>query len=246
MRIFSKTDIGKTRENNQDAYDCGVFPDGNAWAVVCDGMGGVSGGQVASSICVDEVSKELKNGFNSEMTVSDVKILLRNAVEKANTAVFNKATGDISLKGMGTTVVATIILGTTAVIAHVGDSRAYVADIENDKFYPVTKDHSLVQFYIDNGRITEEMAKTHPDRNIITRAVGIEHRVEADFNVVSIDGKVLLICSDGLNGYVDDEDIFSVIKSDVQNSAEKLVEIANLAGGRDNITAVLVDASKGE
>lgn len=242
MRIFSKTDIGLKRENNQDAFDAGLFPDGNAWAVVCDGMGGVAGGQVASSICTGTASEIIKNGYNSDMTVSDAMLLLRSAIDKANTAVYNKANEDFALKGMGTTIVAVLVLDSTAVISYVGDSRAYLADMKKDEFKPLTKDHSLVQFYVDSGRITEEMAKIHPDRNIITRAIGIERGVECDTVTASISDKMLLICSDGLNGYVDDEDIFDTIKSDVENSAENLVKIANDAGGHDNITVVLIDA----
>ena len=240
MKIFSKTDIGLKRENNQDAYASGVFADSNVWAVVCDGMGGVAGGQVASSLCVEVASSVIKEGYNPDMTVSDAKILLRSSIDKANAAVFNKATEDFSLKGMGTTIVAVIILENTAVIAHVGDSRAYTVDFEKNEITPVTKDHSLVQFYIDNGRISEEMAKTHPDRNIITRAVGIEKNVECDLTTVSISNKLLLICSDGLNGYVEDDEIFSTIKADVSTSPENLVKIANEAGGHDNVTVVLI------
>ncbi len=240
MKIFSKTDIGLKRENNQDAYATGVFDDGNVWAIVCDGMGGVAGGQVASSICVDVASSVIKAGYNSDMTVSDVKLLLRSSIDKANDEVFKKASEDFSLKGMGTTIVAVIILESTAVIAHVGDSRAYTVDFGKNEITPVTKDHSLVQFYVDNGRITEEMAKFHPDRNIITRAIGIEKNVECDMTTLSVSGRSLLICSDGLNGYVEDEDIFNTIKADISSAAENLVKIANETGGHDNVTVVLI------
>ena len=159
MKIFGKTDIGLVRENNQDAYSVGSFDDGNCWAVVCDGMGGVSGGQVASAICIEKVSEAIKRGYRAKMTVSSAKNLLTTAINAANSAVFKKSQEDFSVKGMGTTVVAVIVLGNLAVIAHVGDSRAYLL---GDEIKPITKDHSFVQLLIDTGKITEAEAAVHP------------------------------------------------------------------------------------
>ena len=243
MRIFAKTDVGIRRENNQDAFDAGVFYGGNGWAVVCDGMGGVNGGQVASSMCVSEVSQAIKDGYNSDMTVNDAMMLLRSAISAANTKVFERSVSEHELNGMGTTVVAVIVLDGLAVIAHVGDSRAYTVDLAEDKIIPLTKDHSLVQFFVDSGRITEEMAKVHPDRNIITRAVGIENFVDVDINIADVSNdKLLLIGTDGLNGYVDDDEILKVIKNNVDDSADNLVDTANMAGGHDNVTVVVLGA----
>lgn len=239
MNIFGKTDIGLVRETNQDAYAFGHFDSGDAWAVVCDGMGGVSGGQVASTICVEKVSDALKRGYRKKMSVSSAKNLLSSAINAANSAVFKESQENYELKGMGTTIVAVLVLNNIAVVAHVGDSRAYILNQESIK--PVTKDHSFVQLLIDTGKITEEEAKVHPDRNVITRAVGIEHVVDVEFDVVDInENEKLLICTDGLNGYVEDVDILKTVNEYGASSAEKLVETANNSGGRDNVTVVIV------
>ena len=245
MKIFGKTDIGLVRETNQDAFSFGSFDDGNCWTVVCDGMGGVSGGQVASAICVEKVSEAIKRGYRNKMTVSSAKNLLTTAINAANSAVFKKSQEDFEVRGMGTTVVAVIVLGNLAVVAHVGDSRAYLL---NDEIKPITKDHSFVQLLIDTGKITEEEAKVHPDRNVITRAVGIEHVVDVETDIVDINNNdKLLICTDGLNGYVSDADILKTVNEYGDSSTEKLVETANNAGGRDNVTVVmLVEDVQGE
>ena len=240
MKLFGKTDIGLVRETNQDAFSFGSFDDGNCWAVVCDGMGGVSGGQVASEICVEKVSEAIKRSYRKGITVSSAKNLLTTAINAANSAVFKEAQENIELKGMGTTVVAVLVLDSIAVVAHVGDSRAYLI---NDEINAITKDHSFVQLLIDTGKITEEEAKVHPDRNVITRAVGIEHVVDVEIDIVDInDNDKLLICTDGLNGYVPDADILKIIKEYGDSSTEKLVETANNAGGRDNVTVVILTA----
>jgi len=238
VKILGKTHIGLVRETNQDAYDAGQFNEGATWAVVCDGMGGVSGGQVASGICVEKVSEAIKRGYREKMSINSAKNLLISAINAANSAVFKEAQEKYELKGMGTTVVAVLVLNSVAVIAHVGDSRAYIL---NEDIKPVTKDHSFVQLLIDTGKITEEEAKVHPDRNVITRAVGIEHVVDVEIDVVDINEKdKLLICTDGLNGYVEDADILKTVIEYGDSSAEKLVETANNAGGRDNVTVVIV------
>ena len=245
MKIFGKTDIGLVRETNQDAFSFGSFDDGNCWAVVCDGMGGVSGGQVASAICVEKVSDALKRGYRNDMTISSAKNLLTTAINAANSAVFKQSQENYELKGMGTTVVAVLVLGNIGVVAHVGDSRAYLL---NDNIKPITKDHSFVQLLIDTGKITEEEAKNHPDRNVITRAVGIEHVVDVEIDIVDINNNdKMLICTDGLNGYVPDADILKTVNEYGDSSTEKLVETANNAGGRDNVTVVmLVEDVQGE
>ena len=245
MKLFGKTDIGLVRETNQDAFSFGSFDDGNCWAVVCDGMGGVSGGQVASEICIEKVSEAIKRSYRKGINVSSAKNLLTTAINAANSAVFKEAQENIELKGMGTTVVVVLVLGSIAVVAHVGDSRAYLI---NDEINQITKDHSYVQLLIDTGKITEEEAKVHPDRNVITRAVGIEHVVDVEIDIVDInDNDKLLICTDGLNGYVPDADILKIIKEYGDSSTEKLVETANNAGGRDNVTVVmLVEDVQGE
>lgn len=240
MNIYAKTDIGKTRETNQDAFDTGYFNDGTVWAVVCDGMGGVSGGQVASSLCIDKTVNAIKRSYREDMTVNNVKNMLVSAINAANSYVFDESLKDRELKGMGTTIVAVVIVNNIAVVAHVGDSRAYIV---NDTIKQITKDHSYVQLLVDNGKITLEEAENHPDKNIITRAIGIEGFVDVDVDIVDIkDEDILLLCTDGLNGYVRDDDILKTVKEYGDSSTEKLVETANLNGGHDNITVVLISS----
>lgn len=240
MKVCAKTDIGKKRETNQDAFDTGYFADGTVWAVVCDGMGGVSGGQVASSLCIDKTVNALKRSYRENMTVNNVKNMLVSAINAANSYVFDESLKDRELKGMGTTIVAVVIVNNIAVIAHVGDSRAYII---NDTIKQVTKDHSYVQLLVDNGKITPEEAENHPDKNIITRAIGIEGFVDVEVDMVDIKATdKLLLCTDGLNGYVKDDDILKLMKEYGDSSTEKLVETANLNGGHDNITVVLISS----
>ena len=245
MKFSAKTDIGAFRETNQDDYQAGLFENGDAWAVVCDGMGGVSGGQVASKICVERVSEAIKRGYRENMTIKTAQNLLNSAICAANSAVFTEAQNNRELSGMGTTVVAVMVIKGMAVIAHVGDSRAYVFDKAMEL---VTKDHSLVQYLFDTGKITEEEAKVHPDKNIITRAVGILSFVDVDFDLVEIgNDKGILICTDGLSGSLEADEMLAIINENADSSAEKLVEMAIKAGSRDNITAVLLFAdSQGE
>ena len=245
MKILAQTDIGAFRESNQDDYRAGVFETGDAWAVVCDGMGGVSGGQVASKICVERVSEAIKRGYRENMTVKTAQNLLNSAICAANAAVFSEGQKNREFSGMGTTVVAVMVVKGFAVIAHVGDSRAYIYD---DNIGLITKDHSLVQYLMDTGKITEEEAKVHPDRNIITRAVGILSFVDVDFDLIELDdNKNILICTDGLCGSLSDNEMLNIIKEYGDSSTEKLVEMAINAGSRDNITVVLMVAdSQGE
>ena len=240
MKIQSFTDTGRVRDMNQDAFKTGFFKDGGAWAVVCDGMGGVSGGQIASEICVNEVSLHIEKGYRKSMSMKSVKNLLVSAITAANIKVFETANENKEYFGMGTTVVAVVILNGFAAVAHVGDSRAYFI---NDEIKQITRDHSVVQYLIDMGRITKEAAKTHPDRNVITRAVGVNPEVDVDVDIIPInEGETILICSDGLYEYVSEKEMFDMIKNpDEDEPAKKLLEMANEAGGKDNITVVTVE-----
>ncbi len=240
MKIQSFTDTGKVREMNQDAFKTGTFREGGCFAVVCDGMGGVSGGQVASDICVNEVSAHIEKGYRKGMSMKSVKNLLVSAITASNIKVFEAANKNKDYLGMGTTVVAVVILNGFAAVAHIGDSRAYL--ISND-IKQITKDHSVVQYLIDMGRITPEQAKTHPDRNVITRAVGVTAEIDVDVDIVPINsGETILICTDGLYEYISDSEMFEIIKnSNEAEPAKLLLDMANEAGGKDNITVVTVE-----
>ncbi len=240
MKIQAFTDTGMVRKHNEDAFKTGLFNEGGAWAVVCDGMGGVSGGQIASEICVNEVSSHIERGYRKGMSMKSVKNLLVSAVTAANIKVFDAAKKDYNYNGMGTTIVAAVILNGFLAIAHVGDSRAYFIA---DEIKQITKDHSVVQFLVDTGKITAEQAKVHPERNKITRAVGVEPTVDVDVDIIPINqGEVVLICTDGLYEYVSDDVMFDIIKnSENEEPAKLLLDIANEAGGKDNITVVTVE-----
>ena len=241
MIISALTDIGNHRESNQDTYDCGIFETGDSWVVVCDGMGGVSGGQIASELCVEKVSSAIKRGYRENLSVKAAQNLLLSAIAASNSIVHNKAQEEPQYHGMGTTIVAAIIIKNIVVIAHVGDSRAYILSDKTVK--QITKDHSLVQLMIDNGKITADEAKNHPDKNIITRAVGVVNFVDVEFDVCDVNsGEKLLVCTDGLSGSVSDEEMINIINEYSDSSAEKLVEKALENGSRDNITVVVMSA----
>lgn len=240
MRIVSKTDIGMARRSNQDAYATGELPGSVAWAVVCDGMGGANGGNVASATAVKVISEHISSAYREGMSSNSVRTMLESAITAANLSVYDMSQQSEDLAGMGTTVVACVIVNGVAHISHVGDSRAY--RIGTDGMEQLTRDHSYVQRLIEDGRLTTEEAKTYPHRNIITRALGVEERILVDYNEIVMDPKdALLICTDGLSGMVECEDMLDVFRSySFYECPDRLVKLANQQGGSDNITVVIL------
>ena len=240
MRIVSKTDIGRVRRSNQDSYLTGELSGSVAWAVVCDGMGGANGGNVASAAAVKSISEHINASYREGMSANSVRNMLMSAISAANSNVFDMAQADANLLGMGTTVVVAIVIGKVAHIAHAGDSRAYI--INKDSIEQITRDHSVVQSVVENGEITEEQAKVHPNRNVITRALGVDDRIDIDYNeVVLRDGDTIMICTDGLTNYVENEQILELSNScKFYEYPEKLIDMANDNGGGDNITVVMM------
>lgn len=240
MRIVSKTDIGRVRRSNQDSYLTGELSGSVAWAVVCDGMGGANGGNVASAVAVKSISEHINASYREGMSANSVRNMLMSAISAANSDVFDMAQSDANLLGMGTTVVVAIVIGKVAHIAHAGDSRAYI--INKDSIEQITRDHSVVQSMVENGEITEEQAKIHPNRNVITRALGVDDRIDIDYNeVVLRDGDTIMICTDGLTNYVENEQILELSNScKFYEYPEKLIDMANDNGGGDNITVVMM------
>ena len=240
MRIVSKTDIGRVRRSNQDSYLTGELSGSVAWAVVCDGMGGANGGNVASAAAVKSISEHINASYREGMSANSVRNMLMSAISAANINVFDMAQADANLLGMGTTVVVAIVIGKVAHIAHAGDSRAYI--INKDSIEQITRDHSVVQSMVENGEITEEQAKVHPNRNVITRALGVDDRIDIDYNeVVLRDGDTIMICTDGLTNYVENEQILELSNScKFYEYPEKLIDMANDNGGGDNITVVMM------
>lgn len=241
MRIIARTDPGKVRSSNQDSYAAGEFRNGVAWAVVCDGMGGSVGGNIASSTAVRSISERITTAYRENMSSSSIRNLLVTAITNANFEIFDMATANPELSGMGTTVVAAIMDEETLYVAHAGDSRAYVLDKKG--ITQITRDHSLVQKMIENGEITAEEATRHPSKNLITRALGVDENLRVDFNEAPCaEGTMLLICTDGLTNYVSDDEILeTVLGGRHTDFAGTLVDLANEHGGGDNITVVAVE-----
>lgn len=240
MKIVAKTDIGKKRNSNQDSYAAGELPNGVAWAVVCDGMGGVSGGNVASSTSVKIISEQITASYRTGMSPKSIKNMLISAINAANISVYDISRANDELEGMGTTVVCAVVTDGVAFIAHAGDSRAYI--FSSGTVNQLTKDHSVVQEMVETGKLTESEAKTHPRKNLITRAVGVESEIKVDYCDTDLaDGDILLLCTDGLTNYVEEDDFGKIIENNsYYEVADLLVNKANENGGGDNITVVAI------
>ncbi len=238
MKTFSITDIGRHREMNQDYVFSSEKPVGNLpnLFLVADGMGGHNAGDYASRYTVDRVVNVIESSSQTEPVA-----LLEEAIQTANHDLLQRAAEDESRKGMGTTIVALTILGNRLFVANVGDSRLYVV---NQAIQQITKDHSLVEEMVRMGEMDKEVAREHPDKNIITRAIGALPEVTIDFFEVEIEeGDMILMCSDGLTNMVEDKQIRDIImgQRDIVEKAEKLVDTANSNGGKDNITVIVIE-----
>ncbi|MBR2520628.1 MAG: Stp1/IreP family PP2C-type Ser/Thr phosphatase [Oscillospiraceae bacterium] len=241
MRAWGLTDKGAVRSQNQDAYSIDIIRQNEqAVCVVCDGMGGARAGDVASELAVREFTDCLKNGLRQDMDSAAVASLMREAIDRANSEVFRCSLDNSEYFGMGTTLVATVITGSSAVVANVGDSRAYLITPQGAK--RITRDHSVVEDMIQRGEITRDQARFHPVKNYITRAIGTEDRVICDvFKVEMLQGDYLLLCTDGLSNVVSDpEMLFEVIYcGEPDDCCERLMSIASARGAPDNVTVVL-------
>lgn len=243
MRVDLATDTGVVRGSNQDACKWGMLPGGGAWVVVCDGMGGANGGNVASSIAVERIGELLESGYRERMSQGNIKSLIVNAVHRANRAIYDRARGVKELQGMGTTTVVMLAAGGRLHVAHVGDSRAYLRN--RDGIRQLTMDHSYVQDLVNFGQITKEEARTHPHRNIITRVLGVHDDVDVDYAVWDLDaGDTALACTDGLTNYMDEdllEEYIDKHSGDGETLARELIRFAVDSGGSDNITVAVVN-----
>lgn len=242
MRVDFQTDIGAVRSSNQDCCDCGLFSPGSAWVVVCDGMGGANGGNVASSIAVETIRENLLAGFHENLSKPNVKNLMVNAISRANEAVYQTSLEQPELRGMGTTVVVLIATKGTLHVAHIGDSRAYLR--HQGVLAQITMDHSYVQDLINFGQITPEEARTHPQRNIITRVLGVHESVLCDYNAWDFSpGDLALACSDGLSNYMDEcllDAYMEKYGKEGHALPQELIQYAVKCGGSDNITAAVI------
>ena len=243
MKSYSLTDVGVVRKVNQDYVYTSDKPVGHLpnLFVVADGMGGHRAGDYASKYTVEVLERELKRSDEE-----DVERALIQAVKVANHELIREAGTDEHLKGMGTTIVVATIINQMMYFANVGDSRLYLI---NQGILQLTKDHSLVEEMVRLGGIKPEEAKHHPDKNIITRAIGAKEEVEVDFYEHRLKkGDIILMCTDGLSNMVEDEELFHIVQGarDVVEAADMLVETAKENGGTDNIGLVLIVPGLGE
>ena len=237
MKLTGDTHVGLVRSSNQDSLRFGALDNGGYYAVVCDGMGGANGGNVASNIAVDVISARIVDGFaNGAAPRPDH--LLESAMAAANIEIFDKAQSDATYEGMGTTVVAVIVFGKDAYISHVGDSRVYL--YRDGAVTQVTRDHSVVQEMIESGQLTEEQARSHPRKHFITRALGVSVMEEGEFDELELEPTdKLLLCTDGLTNMVDDGSLSELLHNGA--TVDILIQSALDGGGTDNITAVLME-----
>ncbi|MDD6307687.1 MAG: Stp1/IreP family PP2C-type Ser/Thr phosphatase [Clostridiales bacterium] len=239
MKTFSMTHVGQRREMNQDYMYTSETAVGNLpnLFLVADGMGGHAAGEYASRFTVEKIVEKITNSSQREPVA-----VIKEAVEEVNTMLLAEAEADASKEGMGTTIVAATVIDDRLYAANVGDSRLYV--INQDNITQITRDHSLVEEMVRLGEMNKEDAKDHPDKNIITRAIGVLSEVAVDFfEIVLKPEDMILMCSDGLTNMVEDSEIKRIVlgQRDIVEKAEKLVETANRNGGKDNITVVLIE-----
>jgi protein phosphatase len=239
LDIGVKTDAGKIRDNNQDAYYLSSDKSKPLF-IIADGMGGHKAGEIASKLAIDTISQNFNNFLDiNPLNEEDIKNNIFKSFSEANVKIYRKALKEEECSGMGTTVTLAYISDKNLYIGHVGDSRAYT--FNNGSLSQITEDHSLVEELIKNGSISKEEAKTHPQRNIITRAVGTSEEIDVDILVLPKDAvEVLLLCTDGLNSMLDDDEIEWILSNseNMQIACEDLVKHSNEKGGYDNITAL--------
>ncbi len=248
VRASGMTDVGMARKHNEDCYEI----DREHWLyVVADGMGGHSHGEVASRIAVDSIREFIRNDgptdeaaprFTEEISVRDHASKLKNAVRSAHDSVLKAIHQDTALQGMGTTVVGFLVKDGIAALAHVGDSRAY--RLRDDTFEVLTQDHTWVHEQVVAGYLTEDQARTHPLKNVVTRALGSEKEVMVDLQEINLQvGDIYLICSDGLTTMMEDRDIEEMVRKGdpLDDTCKALIDEANQRGGLDNVTVILLE-----
>lgn len=238
IKAWGITDKGSVRQQNQDAYYLDILSDNLAVGLVCDGMGGAKAGNIASTLAVEQFIKVLQK--LPDGTPEEPEALLAQASEGANEAVYHRARTDPDCHGMGTTMVAVLVIDHLAYLLNIGDSRAYY--ISGSGISKITRDHSLVEDMVRRGDITPEEARNHPQKNLITRALGTEEQIRADSYRQSLEsGDALLLCSDGLSNVVSDQEmLYEVLHGGLgEECCKRLLDIALSRGAPDNVTCVL-------
>lgn len=238
LNIEALSDVGQVRKINEDSFAY-FNSDKYSYAIVADGMGGHLAGEVASKMAVDFIGEYIQEHITDDLDHFQVKEVLNQAFLKSNNNIYSYSCENESVMGMGTTATMCLVRGGYLIYAHIGDSRAYMI---GDSITAITRDHSYVQELVKLGQITPEEAKTHPRRNYITRAMGVEKDVKADLGIKTYKGEKILICSDGLHGKIDDGELFEKVKElDPKECVRELVAMANDRGGEDNITALVME-----
>lgn len=241
MIATGSTHKGMVRPTNQDSFAVERLEQlDTALLVVCDGMGGANAGNVASTFALERFTQEVKQGLRAEMDTADVQDLLRVAAQCANQEVFELSVRQPEFRGMGTTLVCALIQGQRAHVLNVGDSRAY--RIRGSAIEQLTEDHSYVQEMVRKGKLTAEESRHHPHKNLITRAIGVDAFVDSDLFCYELEpDDVVLLCSDGLSGMVEDEGIARIVQdaASLECAADDLIDCACRNGGVDNITVAL-------
>ncbi len=241
MEAWGLTDVGNVREQNQDAFRILTLPNNALAALVCDGMGGARAGNIASRLACEVFSGEIERSFSPDMTLDELERMLRSAATLANISVYEHAQISPDYEGMGTTLVAALVCERGTLVLNIGDSRAYL--INGDGVRCITTDHSVVELMVRRGELTPEQAKTHPSKNLITRAVGTGTQVLADvFRVEAGKNDNILLCSDGLSNLLADQEILFEVAHGANKAdcCQRLLEIAKERGAPDNVTSVLI------
>lgn len=232
------TDVGNIRKINEDSYRV-YNGDLYSYAIVADGMGGHQAGEVASSMAVDSICDYIEKHIDVGLDRFQVMEIIRRGFLYANSKIYAYSCENESVMGMGTTATLCLVRDGYVIFAHVGDSRAYML---GNEITQITRDHSYVQELVKLGQITPEEAKHHPRRNFITRAMGVEQELKVDTGVKPYNGERILLCSDGLIDEIEDDELFEIAnRGTTGNCVEKLIELAKERGGKDNITAVLME-----
>ncbi|MCI7221999.1 MAG: protein phosphatase 2C domain-containing protein [Erysipelotrichaceae bacterium] len=247
MKCYGVTDKGLVRKQNQDSYIIATNEVNDCLALVCDGIGGANGGEIASKMAIDYFSMVFSEhkGFKD---IDDAVSYLRYHIIKCNERIYKKATNELKYKGMGTTLSGILISSVGKVIINIGDSRVYGIN-ENKEFLQLSEDHTLVNDMLKHHEITYEQALNHPKKNVLTNAMGVWNSVKIDLIPYPDVLNSILICSDGLHGYVAKEVIEEVMKTNTLTATLKMRKLLNLSlrvGGYDNITIILIELEKGD
>ena len=240
MKGFARTDIGKARDMNQDYYYIPSSENDLQIYILADGMGGYNGGEIASKLAVHTVREYIENNFDKiEHTKEEILNMIKKSMENANSVVYEESKKDDNLQGMGTTLDVCFIYNNKIYIGHVGDSRVYL--IRKEIARKITKDHSYVQQLVEDKKITREEAEHHPKKNMLLKALGCTSYVEPDIRARNIEkDDIFLMCSDGLTNMVEECKMYEVVEQYKEKAPEILVNLANDAGGYDNITVITI------